>query len=139
MDIPFEFNLYSSLLLPAFIQGLLFTLLSLLRFSRQKRLYDLFLAGLLVVLSIRLSFWMLGFAGWYDRHNGFATFMFYFPFNTLAFIGPCLYFYFLSLTNRNFVLTKRHWPHLILPISLLLLGLTKFMIDFLYYYPFPLT
>lgn len=139
MAIPFEFNRYSSLLLPAFIQGLLFTLLSLARFGRQKRLYDLFLAGLLGVLSIRLSFWMLGFAGWYDRHNGFATFMFYFPFNTLAFIGPCLYFYFLSLTNRNFVLTKRHWPHLILPISLLLLGLVKCLIDFLYYYPFPPT
>ena len=139
MDIPFEFNRYSSLLLPAFIQGLLFSVLSLVRFCRQKRLYDLFLAALLVVLSIRLSFWMLGFAGWYDRHNGFSTFMFYFPFNTLALIGPCLYFYFLSLTNRNFGLTKRHWPHLILPSALLLLELVKFLIDFLYYYPFPLT
>jgi hypothetical protein len=108
-------------------------------YGRERMLHNLFLGGLLLLLAIRLSFCMLSFAGWYDRHNGFTSFMFYFPFNTIAWIVHCLYFYFLSLTNRDFKLSKSHWPHFILPALLLLLYVTKFTIDFCFYRPFPLT
>lgn len=133
----FSFNLYSSLLLPAFLQGLLFTFLCFWRYRRDGGLADLFLALLLFCLTVRLSFWMLGFAGWYDRQDSLTTLMFYFPFNTLALMGPCLYFYFHSLTNRDFKFGLRYWSHLILPFLLLLLCLFKFIGDFAYYQPFP--
>jgi len=100
-------------------------------------MYMLFLGFLLLLLTVRLSFWMLGFAGWYDRHNALTTLMFYFPFNTLALIGPCLYFYFLSLTNRDFRLRRSDWPHFVVPLLLLLLYALKFGVDFLVYRPFP--
>jgi len=135
--IPFDFNVYSSLLLPAFIHGLLFSVLAFRRFKREGAWHDLALGLLLTLLSIRLSFWMLGFAGWYDRHDAFTSFMFYFPFNTLALIGPCLYFYFISVTNRDFKPGKKLWPHLVLPGLLLLLCLCKFIFDYALYYPFP--
>ncbi|MFT3825325.1 MAG: helix-turn-helix domain-containing protein [Chitinophagaceae bacterium] len=134
----FDFNLYSSLLLPAFIQGMLFTVLLFIR-SRQNGLSDRLLAWLLLLNTIKVAFWMLGFAGWYDSHNGYTSFMFYFPFNNLPWIGPLLYFYFLSLTNRDFRLGKRHWKHFILPVAWSLLILIKFLLDFGFYRPFGVT
>jgi AraC-like DNA-binding protein len=135
----FDFNGYSGLLLPAFLQGLLFAVLCFIRYGRERHLSDLFLTLLLLFLSIRVAFWMLGFAGWYDLHDGLTTFMYYFPFNTLIWVGPCFYFYFLSLTNRDFRLQKAHWPHAVLPFLLLLLYIGKFTVDFLAYRPFPAT
>ncbi|MGF1923524.1 MAG: helix-turn-helix domain-containing protein [Bacteroidia bacterium] len=137
MTIPFDFNAYSSLLLPAFVQGLAYAMLVLWRYKRDRDTHDLFLALILLLLTVRLSFWMLGFAGWYDSHDAFTVFMFYFPFNTVVFIGPCLYFYFISLTNSTFRFTKELWPHLLLPALVSLLYVGKFIIDFIFYYPFP--
>lgn len=135
----YDFNVYSALLLCPFITGLLFVVLCFGRFKRQSELPMLFLSCLLFLLVVRLSFWMLGFAGWYDRRDAFTTFMFYFPFNTFLIIGPCLYLYFLSITNRNFRLTKSLWPHFILPSILIFLYIFKFAIDFMVYRPFPCT
>ncbi len=131
----FDFNLYSSLLLPAFIQGVLFSVLLLVR-SRQSGLSDRLLAFLLLLNTVKVAFWMLGFAGWYDSHDRLTTFMFYFPFNNLPWIGPLLYFYFLSLTNRDFRLRKKHWKHLVLPVAWTLLIIIKFVLDMGLYYPF---
>lgn len=137
MDIRFDFNAYSALLLPAVIHGFLFASLSMNAFWKERRLHDLFLGLLLLLLTIRLSFWMLGFAGWYDTHNGLTTLMFYFPFNTLIFIGPCLFFYFLSLTNRNFKFNNNYLGHLVLPGLLVIFYILKFVVDFTVYHPFP--
>ena len=82
---------------------------------------------------------MLGFAGWYDSHDGYTTFMFYFPFNAYLLAGPLMYFYFLSLTNADFRLSRKHWPHLVLPMFFVALIIGKFMLDFCFYHPFPLT
>jgi len=132
----FDFNTYSSLLLCPFLTGTIYSVLCFARYRKQGELYMLFLSLLLLLLTVRLSFWMLGFAGWYDRHDALTTLMFYFPFNTLALIGPCLYFYFLSLTNRDFRIKPSDWPHFVVPILLLLLYLSKFAIDFFFYTPF---
>jgi len=133
----FDFNTYSSLLLCPFLTGMIYSVLCFARYRKQGEMYMLFLGFLLLLLTVRLSFWMLGFAGWYDRHNALTTLMFYFPFNTLALIGPCLYFYFLSLTNRDFRLRRSDWPHFVVPLLLLLLYALKFGVDFLVYRPFP--
>ena len=133
----FKFNLYSSLLLPAVVQCLLFASLCFWRFLQLKKQSDLFLALLLIFTGIKLSFWMLGFAGWYDSHDGYTTFMFYFPFNTYLLAGPLVYFYFKSLVNTKFKLSRREWPHMILPVFFILLIIGKGVLDYYFYYPFP--
>lgn len=135
----FNFNLFSGLLFPAFLHGIIFSVLLFIRGRREERLSDTLLGWLLLLLSIKLSFWMLGFAGWFDTHDGYSTFMFYFPFSNVLLIGPLLYFYFLSLTNADFSFTKAHLRHFILPGIYLLLVIFKCAVDFLFYYPFAET
>lgn len=132
----FDFNLYSSLLLPAFIQGILFALLLVYRGYKESRLSDKLLALLLFLNALKISFWMLGFAGWYDSHNFYTSFMFYFPFNNVLLISPLIYFYFISLTNTNFQFQKIHRKHLVLPCLWLVFIAAKFIADFALYYPF---
>lgn len=134
---PFDFNLYSSLLLPAFLQGILFSGLLAYRGWKDEKLSDKLLAFLLLINAIKIAYWMLGFAGWYDTHNGFSSFMFYFPFDNVIWMGPLLYFYFLSLTNADFTFEKKHRKHFVLPVAWLLLVAGKFMVDFVFNGPFP--
>lgn len=134
---PFAFNLYSALLLPAFIQGILFACLLLHRGWKEEKLSDKLLGVLLFLNGLKISCWMLGFAGWYDTHDGYTSFMFYFPFDNVIWMGPLLYFYFLSLTNADFRFEKKHWKHFLLPVAWLLMILLKFSIDYLFHRPFP--
>ncbi|MBP6794950.1 MAG: helix-turn-helix transcriptional regulator [Saprospiraceae bacterium] len=134
---PFDFNLYSSLLIPPFLHGILFAILLFIRGRREERLADTLLAWILVINVIKIAFWMLGFAGWYDGHDGYTSFMFYFPFNNLILSGPLVYFYFLSLTNSTFRISVKHWPHFILPAAYLVLIISKALIDYSFNYPFP--
>lgn len=117
----FQFNLYSSLLLPPVLHGLLFAVLLFWRGVAHSRLSDRLLGVLVLLLTLRVANWMLGFAGWYDAHNAYSTFLFYFPFNYWFAFGPLLYFYFRSLTNRAFRFRRKHLWHF-LP-ALLELGL----------------
>lgn len=107
----FYFNQWSSLLLPFFLQGIIFTILLLWRGWREERLSDHLLAVLLFIFTLRVANWMLGFAHWYDAHDWHSTFMFYFPFNHWLLIGPLTYFYFRSLTNRDFRFRKKDRWH----------------------------
>lgn len=133
---PFEFNVYSSLLLPAFIQGLLFALLLFFRSWKEGKLSDRLLGFLLLLNAVKISCWMLGFAGWYDSHDGFTSFMFYFPFDNVLWMGPLLYFYFLSLTNTGFKFERKHLKHFVLPSAWLLLIVVKFIADYSLHRPF---
>lgn len=128
---PFDFNVYSALLLPAFIQGLLFAAILWLRGQREACLADRLLAFLLLIFSLRVANWMLGFAGWYDSHDGYTTFMFYFPFNHWFAIGPLVYFYFRSLTNSNFKFRGANWWHFAPAFAMIGQQLTVFVIDVL--------
>lgn len=133
----FVFNTYSSLLLPAVLQCILFAILIAWRYWTERKVSDLFLAILLLFIGIKLSFWMLGFAGWYDSHNVYTSLMFYFPFSAYLLCGPIIYFYFKSLTNSNFRISRKHWPHLVLPVIFIALIIGKLVLDFSLYYPFP--
>lgn len=135
----FNFNLYSGLLFPAFLHGIIFSVLLFIRGRREERLSDTLLGWLLLLLSIKVSFWMLGFAGWFDTHDELSSFMFYFPFSNVLLIGPLLYFYFLSLTNADFTFKKEHLRHFFLPAIYLMLVILKCSVDFLFYYPFAET
>jgi AraC-like DNA-binding protein len=133
----FDFNFYSSLLLPAFFQGLIMTLILFIRGVRNERLSDKLLAFLILLCTIKVAFWMFGFAGWYDTHDAYTSFMFYFPFETTIWIGPTLYFYFLSLTDADFKFSAKHLPHFILPLVFISLCLIKLTVDFAFFFPFP--
>ncbi|GAB2952045.1 hypothetical protein GCM10027048_16360 [Hymenobacter coalescens] len=108
---PFTFSAYSGLLLPFFVQGVVVSAVLLLRRRQQSSPADGWLALLLLLNTARLAQWMLGFAGWYDAHNAYSTFMFYFPFSHWLLVGPALYFYFRSLTNWEFRLRPRDGWH----------------------------
>jgi len=108
---PFLFNVYSVLLLPCFVQGVVVSGVLLTRGRQHGTPADGWLALLLLLNVARLTQWMLGFAGWYDSHDAFSTFMFYFPFSNWLAVGPALYFYFRSLTNQEFRFRRRDWWH----------------------------
>ncbi|MGB5008362.1 MAG: AraC family transcriptional regulator [Ferruginibacter sp.] len=136
---PFNFNIYSSLLLPAFLQALLFSGLLFYRGWQEEKLSDKMLGLLLLLNAFKIASWMLGFAGWYDTHDVFTGFMFYFPFNNIIWMGPLLYFYFLSLTDVDFTFTKKYLRHFILPLCWWLLIFLKGLIDFVFFTPFAVT
>ncbi len=109
----FQFNPYSSLLLPFVLQGLIFSVLLFWRGWRESRLADKLLAILILLLSLRVAAWMLGFAGWYDSHDTYTTFMFYFPWSNTLVYGPLVWLYFRSLTNVEFKLKGKQLWHFI--------------------------
>ena len=125
----FYFNQWSSLLLPFFLQGIIFAILLLWRGFREERLSDKLLAALVLIFTLRVANWMLGFAHWYDAHDWHSTFMFYFPFNHWFLIGPLVYFYFRSLTNRDFRFQKKDIRHFIPAIIDLTIVLFVFIGD----------
>lgn len=108
----FNFNVYSSLLLIGVVQGAVYSLLLFLRGRKEGAHADYWMAGLLLFLSVFVSQWMLGFAGWYDSHDWHTTLMFYLPFSPPFLLGPVFYCYFLSLTNARFK-ARQHWKHFI--------------------------
>lgn len=79
------------------------------------------LLALVVVPTLRIARGMLGYAGWYDGHDGYTTAMFYTLWQLNLLLGPGYYLYFRSLTSQEFRLLPRAWVHL-LP-GLLQLGL----------------
>ena len=117
----FDFGAHSSLLLPAVVTGTLATGWLLLRALRRSTLTDALLALLLAVPTLSIAQQMLGYAGWYDSHDGYTTALFYVPWQLNLLLGPAYYLYFRSLTNQEFRLLPWAWGHL-LP-GLLQLGL----------------
>ena len=135
----FELNTYSALLLLPFSQAILFGILLICKTGDRFRISNLLLGTILLMIGIRIAFWMLGFAGWYDSHDTYTSFMFYFPFNTICLIGPLIYFYFLSATNQDFQFEKKHIRHFWLPIIWAAVILGKLSIDYAFYFPFSKT
>ena len=107
----FDFNLYSSLLLPGFLVGTVHAGLLALRSVREERLADLFASFILLIGSLYVAQWMLGFAGWYDSHDARTTLMFYLPWQNLAALGPLVWLYFRAVTNTDFVWRGHYWWH----------------------------
>ncbi|TGE08573.1 helix-turn-helix domain-containing protein [Hymenobacter fodinae] len=125
----FTFSVYSGLLLPFFVQGLVGSGVLWVRRGREESAADGWLALLLLLETLRLAQWMLGFAGWYDSHDAYSTFMFYFPFSNWLAVGPVLYFYFRSLTNHEFRFRGSHWWHFAPALAYLALRLLLLIAD----------
>ncbi|MGY3090236.1 AraC-like DNA-binding protein/TRAP-type C4-dicarboxylate transport system permease small subunit [Hymenobacter sp. UYAg731] len=107
----FQFGAHSGLLLPFVVPGLVLAAHLLIRNFRFGALPDGLLALMLLLNVLPVAQWMLGYAGWYDSHDGYSTAMFYVPWRPWLAWGPAFYLYFRSLTNQEFELRK-HWGHL---------------------------
>lgn len=128
----FDFNQYSSLLLIGFCQGLVYTILLLIRGRQEGTKADYWMAGILFLLTLFVSQWMLGFAGWYDARDWHTTVMFYINFNSYFLLGPVFYCYFLSLTNINFSI-RQYWKHFIPAAIMFTIYLIVTGHDFIYW------
>ena len=67
------------MILPAVVTGLVATGWLLLRALRHSSLTDALLAVLHAVPTISITQQMLAYAGWFDRHDGYTTALFYVP------------------------------------------------------------
>lgn len=128
----FEFNIYSSLLLIGVCQGIVYSSLLLWRGKREGSVADFLMAAILITLSIYVSQWMLGFAGWYDVKDWHTTFMFYMDFDLPYLLGPLMYCFFLASTNRKFSLPF-YWKHFVLALLFILFVIGVAVYDFVYW------
>jgi len=126
---PFHFSQHSSPLLFGFLQGIIYSILLLLRGYRKDRLSDKLLAGVLLVCTFSIAQYMLGFGGWYDSRDHYSTFMFYFPFHNLLLLGPFIYFYFRSLTNHQFYFKRLDFWHFLPGLFAFFVHLVAFVGD----------
>jgi len=119
-DYVFDYNEWSSPLLPGFLQGVVFAVILTLRGMREERISDYLAAILLVCGSLFIGQWMFGFAGWYDSHDWRTTLMFYIKWKHLVAFGPLIWLYFRSLTNTDFSWKRTYWLHF-LPWAIVML------------------
>lgn len=124
----FEFGFYSSLLLIFFVHGLVYAGLLIHRARRNQSSSDAWLAAFLVLCSLYIAPWMLGFAGWYDNQP-YRDILFYTPLQHLLFIGPVLFFYVQSLLNPSFTFTRKEFLHLLPGVGYVLYSLVMFATD----------
>ncbi|WP_264522388.1 helix-turn-helix domain-containing protein [Flavobacterium sp. N1994] len=124
----FQFGFYSSLLLITFSQGIVYSLLLLVKAIKTETNSNYWLSIFIFLCSLFVAPWMLGFAGWYDNQP-YRDFLFYTPFQHLFFIGPVIYFYTQSLLNPSFRLTKRNFLHLVPGILYLFYTLFMWIYD----------
>ena len=108
----FEFGFYSSILLISFSQGIIYSVLLLIKGIQTGNKSNFWLSLFVFLCSLYIAPWMLGFAGWYDTQP-YRDFLFYMPFQHLFFIGPIIFFYTQSLLNLSFRFTKKDVLHLV--------------------------
>jgi AraC-like DNA-binding protein len=104
-----DFNLYSTPLLILVIQGLLLIALLLSRFSKKRRLPDLLLACILLIMCYHRTTYTIGFMGWYDTFRN--TKINYYLVNMGMLMAPLIYFYVKSVLNPSFRLRRKHLWH----------------------------
>ncbi len=124
----FQFGFYSSLLLISFSQGVIFAVLLFIKGIQTGNKSNYWLSIFLLLCSLYIAPWMLGFAGWYDNQP-YRDFMFYVPFQHLFFIGPVIYFYTQSLLNPSFSFGKKQSLHLLPGIFYILYSIVIFLYD----------
>ena len=107
---PFHFNRYSGLLLIFFVHGLVYAFLLLRKGIKNETVHDKWLAFFLLLCSLYICPWMLGFAGWFASQP-YRDILFYTPFQHLFLIGPCIFFYVKCVFNPQFTFAKKDWLH----------------------------
>ncbi len=124
----FNFNFYSSLLLISFSQGMIFSILLVIKGFQNENNALKWLSVFVLLCSLYIAPWMLGFAGWYDNQP-YRDILFYVPFLHLFFIGPVIYFYTQSLLNPAFRFSKKEFLQLIPGILYLVYSFIVWLTD----------
>ena len=96
----FEFRLQSAILLIFFVHGLIYSLLVLRKSQINESTSDKWLSAFLLLCTLYIMPWMVGFAGWYTKQP-YRDILFYTPFQHLFLFGPVLFFYIQSLLNPS--------------------------------------
>ncbi len=104
-----DFNLYSTPLLILAVQGLILTSLLLSRYVKYRRLPDLLLALILLIMCYHRTTYTIGFMGWYDTFRN--TKINYYLVNMGMLMAPLIYFYVKSVLQPNFRLGRQHFWH----------------------------
>ena len=108
----FEFRLQSAILLIFFVHGLIYSFLVLRKGQINENASDKWLSAFLLLCTLYITPWMVGFAGWYTKQP-YRDILFYTPFQHLFLFGPVLFFYVQSLLNPSFEFTKKNLLHFI--------------------------
>ena len=104
-----DFNLYSTPLLILVVQGLILVALLGTRFFKLRRLPDLLLACILLIMCYHRTTYTIGFMGWYDTFRN--TKINYYLVNMGMLMAPLIYFYVKSVLNPSFRLRRKHFWH----------------------------
>lgn len=106
-----DFNIHSTPLLFLVLQGLIFGVLLLMKFSKGKFTPHLLLALILLITCWHRTTYTIGFMAWYDTFRNTKVNYYLIPFG-LA-LAPLLYLYVKSITVSNFKFNKKHFYHFI--------------------------
>lgn len=122
-----NFNIYSTPLLILVLQGYLFAILLLQRYSKGKLIAYLFLALILIVTCYHRTTYIIGFMGWYDTFRN--TKINYWLISMSLAIGPLIYFYVKSLTTPNFKFQKKYFWHFIPIVFFVVYRISLYLYD----------
>ena len=104
-----QLNIFAIVLLFAFVQGVIYTILFIKRGIQEERQSDFWMAAAIAALCISNLASMLGFMGIYllGQQYWFA------PYSTSLVIGPIFYYYLKTQINSDFQFSKRDFKHFI--------------------------
>lgn len=110
-----QFNIHSTPLLILVIQGLIFAALLFWRYFREKKVSDLLMALILLVMVYHRTAYTIGFMGWYDTFKNTKVNYYIFSLGLVA--GPLMYLYIRTVLVAPFKFRKVDWWHF-LPVGL---------------------
>ena len=102
-----QLNLFAVVLLFAFVQGTIYTILLLVRAYRETRLSDYFLAGIITAACVHNLSWMLGFMGIHILGQEW----WFLPQDVGFIFGPLVYYYLKTQINTDYTLRRRDRWH----------------------------
>lgn len=131
----FDFNKYSGLILPAVLNGYF---KSIFIFTIKKCLNCRIISLIIFFTTLFLTKDLLEYAGWFDGRDSHTFFLIYFPFQNLAFIGFLIWLFSFNLLHPDLKLKNLPIKYWLVPVIFLSFKILKIIIDFGFYYPFPI-
>jgi len=134
----FSYNQKSSVLLIAFFNAVVFSILLLRNGISENKSHSKWLAAFVILGGLYICPFMLGYAGWYGQKS-YREFLFFIPFQQLFLIGPVFFFYVTTLLDNSYQFRRKDLIHflpgiLYLVYSLVVFVTDKFVLDEFYFY-----
>ena len=132
----FDFNIYSSLILPSAIHGVIFSIL-IFNYGRKEKMF-IVLSGITLLFTLNISYWLFESAGWNDSRDNYTFFLNYFPFSNIVLSGLLVWYFSKLIENPNFKLNFNNIKTWILPFLFSIFHIVKLLVDFSIFHPFPI-